>query len=166
MRKKSHILLAKYLADQMEEVVSLQEHRKAFCFGSILPDIRFSFLTKRHEFFGTFDEIQEKIKVLVENRPEDGAERVYWRSLGEVLHYIADYFTYPHNKVYTGNFFAHNKYEKGLKEQLEEIIISGNAKVYAEQEIKFESIEQLIEYLRERHKCYMKRRRNISDDIN
>ena len=49
MRKKSHILLAKYLADQMEVSESLQSHRKAFCLGSILPDIRPSFLTKKHE---------------------------------------------------------------------------------------------------------------------
>ena len=31
MRKKSHILLARYLADQMQTTASLQSHRKAFC---------------------------------------------------------------------------------------------------------------------------------------
>ena len=165
MRKKSHILLAKFLADQMTEVTSLQEHRKAFCLGSVLPDIRPSFITKRHEFFGTFDEIQEKIKNLVESRPEEEGERAYWRRLGEVLHYIADYFTFPHNKLYTGNFFAHNKYEKGLKEQLEDMISSGKAQIYAERDIEFESFEQLILYLRERHACYLRRRRNLSEDI-
>ena len=54
MRKKSHILLARYLADQMQTTASLQSHRKAFCLGSILPDIKPSFITRRHEFYGTF----------------------------------------------------------------------------------------------------------------
>ena len=64
MRKKSHILLARYLADQMPANISLQSHRKAFCLGNILPDIQPSFVTKRHEYFGTFDEVQEKIILL------------------------------------------------------------------------------------------------------
>lgn len=38
--KKSHILLARYLADQMPANESLQSHRKAFCLGNILPDIQ------------------------------------------------------------------------------------------------------------------------------
>ncbi len=52
----------------------LQSHRKAFCLGSILPDIRPSFVTKRHEFFGTFGEIQEKIGELV-NQPRQEMNR-------------------------------------------------------------------------------------------
>ena len=47
LRKKSHILVARYLADQMPATKSLQSHRKAFCLGSILPDIKPSFLTKK-----------------------------------------------------------------------------------------------------------------------
>ena len=57
MRKKSHILLARYLADQMQTTASLQSHRKAFCLGSILPDIKPSFITRRHEFYGTFEDV-------------------------------------------------------------------------------------------------------------
>ena len=72
MRKKSHILLARYLADQMQTTASLQSHRKAFCLGSILPDIKPSFLTKRHEFFGTFDEIKDRMRELMETRLDTG----------------------------------------------------------------------------------------------
>lgn len=165
MRKKSHILLAKCLADHMEEARGLQEHRKAFCFGSILPDIRLSFITTRHEYWGTFEKLQEKMKELTECNQRDCNEGAFWRKLGEVLHYIADYFTFPHNKQYTGNIFAHNKYEKNLKNQLAEVIISGQADFYMEEEICFEDFTQLVDYLKERHNSYRKRERNISDDI-
>ena len=88
MRKKSHILLGRYLADQMSEVYSLQQHRKAFCLGNIMPDLKPSFLTTRHEFFGTFDHLQNKMRALVEKNPSAASdvykrqERMYpqWRS--------------------------------------------------------------------------------------
>ena len=76
-KKKSHILLGRYLADQMSEVYSLQQHRKAFCLGNIMPDLKPSFLTTRHEFFGTFDHLQNKMRALVEKNPEEENARVY-----------------------------------------------------------------------------------------
>lgn len=165
MRKKSHILLARYLADQMTVSESLQSHRKAFCLGNILPDIRPSFVTKRHEFFGTFDEIQEKLKKLVEEGMDQYKERVFWRRLGEIFHYIADYFTFPHNKTFTGSLVEHNSYEKELKNRLKSCIRNGEAARYQTAEIGFGSFGQLTEYIQEKHAEYLKKERNISDDI-
>ena len=165
MRKKSHILLARYLADQMTAAESLQSHRKAFCLGNILPDIRPSFLTKKHEFFGTFEEIQEKIRVLVENHPEEYKERVYWRQLGEVMHYMADYFTFPHNRTYTGSLLEHGQYEKALKNHLRSFIKSGEAGNCTGEALRFDHLSQLIDYVKESHACYLAKERNIAEDI-
>lgn len=165
MRKKSHILLGKYLADQMTASSSLQFHRKAFCLGNILPDIKPSFVTKRHEFFGTFDEVQDKLKFLVERDRETLHARVFWRRLGEIIHYIADYFTFPHNKTFTGSLIEHNSYEKELKDQLKRYIESGEAERYAVSAIRFGSFEQLIEYVKARHNLYLQKKRSISEDI-
>lgn len=165
LRKKSHILLARYLADQMTASESLQSHRKAFCLGSILPDIKPSFITKRHEFFGTFDEVQAKLKLLVEDGADDYKERVFWRRMGEVFHYIADYFTFPHNKTFTGSLVEHNSYEKELKNRLKRCIRTGEADQYAEQAIRFSGFGELTDYIRDKHGAYLKKERNISDDI-
>ena len=165
MRKKSHILLARYLADQMKTTESLQLHRKAFCFGNILPDIRPSFVTKRHEFFGTFDEIQDKIKELISMRPEQLNERVYWRRFGEVMHYMADYFTFPHNKTYKGSFSEHNHYEKILKDRLKACITSGQAYQHLEEAIPFRSTAHLMDYIRTSHAHYLAKLRNVQEDI-
>lgn len=165
MRKKSHILLARYLADQMSAANSLQSHRKAFCLGSILPDIRPSFLTKKHEFFGTFEEIQDKIRTLVENNPREYNERVYWRQFGEVIHYMADYFTFPHNKTYTGTLVEHGQYEKVLKNSLKAYIRSGEAKKHVGEVIRFGSLSDLNEYIKESHERYLRKVRNVAEDI-
>lgn len=165
MRKKSHILLARYLADQMEMADSLQSHRKAFCLGNILPDIRPSFLTTKHEYFGTFETVQEKIARLVEDGPEAYKERVFWRRLGEVVHYIADYFTFPHNRTYTGTLIEHGQYEKALKKRLKSYIKSGEAYEQAECAMSFKSLGELMEYVRISHERYLAKMRNITDDI-
>lgn len=165
MRKKSHILLARYLADQMTVSESLQSHRKAFCLGSILPDIKPSFITKRHEFYGTFHEVQEKLKVLVEDGTDRYKERVFWCRMGEIFHYIADYFTFPHNRTFTGTLVEHNSYEKELKNQLKSYIRNGYADQYAGYAIHFTSFGQLTEYIQDKHAVYLKKERNISDDI-
>ena len=164
VRKKSHILLARYLADQMPANESLQSHRKAFCLGNILPDIQPSFVTKRHEYFGTFDEVQGKIRRLVQS----GAgynDRVFGRRSGEVMHYIADYFTFPHNKTFDGTLYQHNTYEKHLKNELKAFVLEGKADVYTEKEIHFETLNQLLQYIKEHHRRYLNCKRNIDDDI-
>lgn len=167
MRKKSHILLASYLADQMTAADSLQLHRKAFCLGSILPDCKPSFLTTRHEFFGTFESIQEKMQFLVMYGTEACNERVFWRKIGEILHYIADYFTFPHNRTFTGTFMEHNQYEKELKNRLKQYIKSGEAYLNAVTEpvINFRNLTELIAYVQRRHACYLQKERTVSDDI-
>ena len=165
MRKKSHILVARYLADQMSAEESLQSHRKAFCLGSILPDIKPSFLTKKHEYYGTFEEIQQKMRQLVDDRPGKGKERVYWRRLGEVMHYMADYFTFPHNINFAGNLYEHNKYEKHLKNHLKRYIESGAVKSMEVQPVCFDSFTELVEYIKGRHDCYLLKERNIAEDI-
>ena len=61
MRKKSHISLAKFLIHNHKEH-QLSKHKKAFYIGSILPDIKPSFFTRKHTFEETFDILKEEIK--------------------------------------------------------------------------------------------------------
>lgn len=127
MRKKSHISLAKYIVNSLEEQDMLK-HKKAFYLGSILPDCKPSFLTERHEIEGTFPKIQEEMKVLVERRNDFRINtRVFYRHLGEIIHYIADYFTFPHNAHYPGSLKDHCVYEEQLKRSLRLYIESGEA---------------------------------------
>lgn len=48
--------------------------------------------------------------------------RKYYRDLGQVSHYLADYFTFPHNKIYPGGFKDHCSYEERLKRDLRSYI--------------------------------------------
>ena len=62
MRKKSHISLAGYLIGELESE-QLDRHKKAFYFGSILPDLTPKMFAVPHEFQTSYRELQEKIRL-------------------------------------------------------------------------------------------------------
>lgn len=146
---------------------SLQMHRKAFCVGSILPDCKPSFLTTRHEYFTTIEYVQKKIRFMVDHGLEFCSDSAFWRKIGEIIHYIADYFTFPHNKTFKGTFMEHNQYEKELKNRLKEYIESGEAEAYirTEKAIHFGDVQELFKYLQTRHDFYLEKVSNIAEDI-
>ena len=165
MRKKSHILLARCLADHIE-AGDLQSHRKAFCLGSILPDLKPSFLTTKHEFNVNFESVQEKIKNLTADCEIDKRNaRAYWRQVGEVTHHIADYFTFPHNDTYEGTLLEHGQYEAELKRGLKTYILSGRAVKNCRKDVRFSSFEQIIAFIKKAHELYVSRERNVQEDI-
>ena len=67
MRKKSHISLAKYIVNSLDDK-ELKKHRLLFYIGSVLPDIKPSFVYKRHEINGTFPYVKKHIARLSEGQ--------------------------------------------------------------------------------------------------
>ena len=59
MRKKSHISLARDIVRNSDDE-GLRKHRWAFYLGSILPDIKPSFVYKKHEINGTFEQVKKE----------------------------------------------------------------------------------------------------------
>ena len=165
MRKKSHISLAKYIVKDMEVPV-MTDHRKAFYLGSILPDCKPSFLTQRHEFEGTFEMVKERIcdlsldaELILRNA------RAFMRRLGEIIHYIADYFTFPHNNHYDGNVKDHCYYERDLKHEMKAFLATEEAFEIKEQVAAYDSMEELSSYIRSIHNSYMKLKHTVQEDI-
>ena len=164
MRKKSHISLARFLVRKAGDDV-LRRRWKAFYVGSLLPDCRLSFLTVRHEYEETFDLVERKIRSLTEDagrRPEDSMR--YMIDLGQIFHYIADYFTFPHNSNYSGSLKDHCIYEKYLKFRLRSYIRERACVLCAEEGEQLYSVEDILDYIRRNHREYMKEFRSVEED--
>ena len=173
MRKKSHISLARYMVDTLNDD-ELRKHKLSFYLGSILPYIKPSFVYKRHEITGTFPAIQKHIKRLSEGRKlvEKKKNRKYYMDLGQISHYLADYFTFPHNKIYPGTIKDHCSYEEKLKQDLRSFLKNGEAaKKLIEQEIDekkketFSNAEALCNYIQKTHDDYIAKKHDVEDDI-
>lgn len=155
MRKKSHISVAKYLMNSTG-MEYLQGHKKSFYFGSILPDCVPSFITRRHCIEDTIEILQKEIDKVTKNYDtERGLTPYFCRHLGVITHYIADYFTFPHNSIYPGNLKDHCAYEEDLKHAIREYVKSEEAAKVREKNGLFKTSEEIIEFIRKSHEEYL-----------
>ncbi|MCD8249636.1 MAG: zinc dependent phospholipase C family protein [Lachnospiraceae bacterium] len=162
MRKKSHLTLAGYLMDSMGNEV-LQRRWKAFYFGSVLPDLKPSFVTRRHEYETTFDLVAGKLRALSFREGYWSADSMrYVVDLGQVIHYIADYFTYPHNPNYPGNLRAHCLYEKRLKKGMRSYVRGKT--LFPAWGSTFLSADEILEEIQKLHQAYMEAPSNVERD--
>lgn len=164
MRKKSHISMADQIIDSLQ-LQPLTSHRMAFRMGNILPDCKPSFLTTRHSYDETIDATKEKVmKFLSDYNTIEGISARVCIRLGEIIHYIADYFTFPHNAHYPGNLKDHCTYESDLKFELREFKDSQAAQHIRTKIKRFDSLEELFSFIQKIHAWYMGKQRNIYDD--
>lgn len=164
MRKKSHISLARFLVREIGDDV-LRRRWKAFYVGSLLPDCRPSFLTVRHEYDETFDLVERKIRRLMEEGAYLSEDSVrYMIDLGQIFHYIADYFTFPHNSNYPGSLKDHCVYEKYLKFRLRSYIQENAGELCTKEGEKLYSVEEILDYIRRNHQEYMEQFRSVEED--
>lgn len=163
MRKKSHISLAKYLVNSkgMEELLV---HKKAFYIGSIWPDCTISFIYRRHSKEETFSIMREELEKLVKSYQKKGINGKFCRHLGIVTHYIADYFTYPHNDFYPGSIKDHCNYEKELKFYLREYVKTEEAQRERLENLNVESLEEICELIEKKHREYADDLKMIKQD--
>ena len=163
MRKKSHVALARYLVRGLGSP-ELIRHRKAFCLGSILPDLNPKMLAVPHEYDTTFGTFRLLCRQVLDEaaRTDEENERVLWRRTGVAMHYLADYFTYPHNASFEGSVKDHCMYESEMKYRMRVLVwipegreIFARARKTAEE---FGSIEELFGYIAGMHAKYMRTR--------
>ena len=160
MRKKSHISLARYLVRGLG-FEGLRRHRKLFCFGSIMPDLNPKMFARPHEYDGTFGTLQELICQILEDTSQgEENERVLWRRTGVAMHYLADYFTYPHNSSFEGSLKDHCLYESRLKCHMRVLVwMPEGREIFArarESAAKIGSEEELFAYIAGNHRDYMR----------
>lgn len=165
MRKKSHISLARHIVATTDDA-ELKKHRFLFYIGSVLPDIKPSFLYKRHEMTSTFPAISKHIERLSEGEKVlKHKNRKYYLDLGQISHYLADYFTFPHNRTYPGSLKDHCSYEEKLKLDLRKYIKSGRAAKQQIKKEKFENAKELCDFIQRAHDDYLAHKHDVEDDI-
>lgn len=103
MNKTGHLLLTKEMIPQ-----ELKGYTFWIQLGSILPDLLFHTYIMGHTWNATFGKTLKKMDYLNEWGSLNSISCLY---LGCIVHYVEDYFTYPHNDSFHGSLTAHMKYE-------------------------------------------------------
>jgi len=127
MLSKSHRHLGKIYADHYLSKHS-KHHTLAFLWGCIEPDknpvtflkgsMRARFL-RGHNYENALPFTNRLFSRLAEKRVWNMWD---YYSLGKLVHYLTDSYTYPHNETFSGGLQAHRAYEKILWNRLEESV--------------------------------------------
>lgn len=164
MRKKSHISLACFIVRNSDNL-ELKKHKFAFILGSVLPDVKPSFLYRRHEIKGTFDDVKNAIYSLSDKKTSEKGRISFYRNLGQVTHYIADYFTFPHNDCYPGSLKDHCDYEEILKKDLRKYLREGFADFHTSNLLDFNDPDELGKFILKKHEEYLEWAKDVQTDI-
>lgn len=134
----------------------LTEHKKSLYIGSILPDCIPSFITRRHTIDDTFDILKKELLKITEDYDEEkGINSYFCRHLGVITHYIADYFTFPHNSIYPGSIKEHCVYEEQLKHAFRAYVKSEEAQRIRERTVKFQCADDILTFVKSMHNEYL-----------
>lgn len=163
MRKKSHISLAWYLMNS-EGMELIGSHKGSFYIGSILPDCVPSFFVRKHTFEDSFDILKKELGKLVSHFDvRKGADCYFCRHLGVIVHYIADYFTFPHNVNYPGKLKDHCVYEEELKHAIRSYVHSPEAVRKRLGETVYEP-GAILNFVQRMHEIYTRMQSAVSRD--
>ena len=164
MKTKNHEELSCYLMEQVDYPVK-NKLKRALILGSVEPD--YNLITylrgsiKVEKFRGhNLGNAHRCMETLID-KIETGimSEVKRWYLLGKLIHYVADAFTFPHNKVFKGNLAEHCSYEKELYTYMGNIM-QNKSVVWAQPAPD----ESLIEQIDKMHRSYLEERQGCAND--
>ncbi|HIX89709.1 MAG TPA: zinc dependent phospholipase C family protein [Candidatus Agathobaculum pullicola] len=169
MDSVSHIRVAHLLMDYVEQICGVTFDSSGFVYGNLKPDLTGTYLTKRHNPSIMMDEVMDKIRAFTEKYtigPVNGRELSV--DLGEICHYITDFFTYPHNDdIYERNLLAHYLYEKRVALVIRRRMTEDKFEQWASPIIPPVTVDALIARIGSMHDAYRAadRHHGINDDL-
>ncbi len=171
MDSKSHTKVARTLLGYMEEKLGVRFDVSGFLHGNLRPDLRCEYVRRegRHYPSLRFEEVMQKIVDFTQTykiRPDDN-NRELSGDLGEILHYITDFFCFPHNDdIYHRNLFAHYIYEKHMTLLINKIISDKKYRTWVKELSVPFTVDALISRIRKLHEKYRTQvMHTIQDDV-
>jgi len=115
------------------------------------------------ETFDIFVKHMEKFVRVLSKRNKIGFRQSI--RMGMITHYIADYFTLPHNSHYEGGFKEHCVYEGQqlrFMRSFVDKVREGQFKVERPEALL--DIKQVVEYIKRKHQEYVKLHQGVKED--
>ena len=164
MRGKSHLCLGHYLTQHYMDSLP-QRYQKAFLVGCIEPDrnpmtyfkgsLRSQWL--RGHNYNNARRFMARISRRLERKEKLGLWDYY--SMGKLIHYTTDAFTFAHNDIFPTDLNEHRVYEVDLQNHF----LSYMEKKM-DQAPKACPLSTVMETIQENHRDYIRRPRNIHTD--
>ena len=119
MQNKDHYLLGCFILKRYGACIE-PICQKLFLLGCVEPDWNLVTYTRgsiKHRFLHghNAENVQKHLTHMTERLMKTGVHTpLQWFYFGAALHYLADSFTFAHNRIFTGSIIEHRQYEKVL----------------------------------------------------
>ena len=167
MDSVSHTRVANLLMAYVEDTCGVTFDANAFRYGNLKPDLTGTYLTKRHYPSLMYDEVMEKIRRFVDTytiEPVNGRDLSV--DLGEICHYLTDFFCYPHNDdIYSRNLLAHYLYEKRITLSIRRRLTEQDFARWAAPVLPPFSLDALMNRIESMHARYKTELHGIDHDL-
>ncbi len=152
----SHTRVANLLLAHIEAETGVTFDTNAFRYGNLKPDLTGTYLTKRHYPSIMFEAVKDKIRAFCKNYTiQDVNGRELSVDLGEICHYLTDFFCYPHNDdIYPHNLLAHYIYEKRVALCLKRSLTEAHFEGWTQDVVAPFTVEALISRIEKLHAKY------------
>ncbi len=155
MNKYGHLTVTKRFTDKLKK-----RHAFALRLGSIMPDILVHTYIKGHTWESSYDKIARRLRRLERH---GRINFLSFLSLGYALHYIEDYFTYPHNSWYPDTMSEHVLYEIKFMNYIKEA--DNNTSIHLTSHNRYgASADKMLDYLITSHKQYASYEQGFDND--
>ncbi|MFW6282074.1 MAG: zinc dependent phospholipase C family protein [bacterium] len=158
MNIATHLLICKKVYDDLSAYMEHDISLPYLLWGSIKPDIVKNNISHfKDDMLYLF---YQKLETLKKMDYKNNSYK-YSLELGEIFHYLCDYFTYAHNNKKFKKFFPHAKYENKLHKTAK--IIINSLHFSPNIDYKYFSFVEIIE---QKHKLYLSSVSSYQNDIN
>lgn len=156
METKDHLYLAKLITNTANFGGKLK--KSAFEYGCISPDVNPLTYIKGHTFSGTSLYVKNSLSRLHGKlkSPKD------YFDLGRAIHFIGDYFTFPHTPLFKGTISEHISYEHCLHKHISSL----KSDILTESKLDISNEKKCIALLEKVHEKYYSAKNSISNDWN
>lgn len=162
MRGKSHRYLGKYLADRFMTGVP-ERYVRAFLIGCVEPDrnpvtyLKGSFRCQwlRGHNYRNARRFMRRISWRLEKK--DHLKLFDYYTLGKLIHYTADAFTYAHNDTFPTNLSDHREYEAALQDHFLQYLQD-------DPQVNPQTARTIMEAIHSYHREYCQQPANIRTD--
>lgn len=156
METKDHLYLARLITGAADLGGRLKS--SAFEYGCISPDINPLTYIKGHTYSSTISYVKNTLSRL-HSRLKSPMD---YFDLGRAVHFIGDYFTFPHTPLFNGSLSAHIGYERRLHSH----IISSDNEIMMKDNLNMSNAKKCISLLEKMQQKYYGAKNSIANDWN
>lgn len=155
----SHSIIGKTIHDYIFNSLGVKLSLSDLRYGCMLPDFHPKFISIPHYKSKSFETVSQMI-LSIQKSSFSGLPKHISRfstDLGIILHFITDYFCYPHNNIQADRMPYHIIYEINLEKELRKYISNrfriSNFNLEVEACMNFNT--NLMDFIQIKHKQYM-----------